>query len=276
MSSLYRAIGFASAVGNAIAFIRGFDGEGLGMIGEFLTSQYAAIMAGSVSLSVAAWAAWPVGVWTYRYPERLRAKRAENALRARTEEKARERAERERVTAELDRVTLPLREFVELMEEQKNRPSTNTSSRHETLPLRRAIANYCHRLTSEAEEAATSHAFNVLRDVDSLGLLPGGIPPFGSAEEARPEHDGLDLDWPREMKRILRRLEAEGLEAARSKVAEWYGHLEPAPAGGTHPAIFQLTGRTVDEIVDGKGRAEHTGEPFRPSLYVPSPRNPSG
>lgn len=84
-------------------------------------------------------------------------------------------------------------------------------------------------------------AFALLRDIDKIGLLPGGLLPIGQDPVKNPpEHDGLDLNWPREMTRIHDFFWSEGLEATERQVQEWYGHLEPAPSRGAAPAPFPV------------------------------------
>ena len=188
---------------------------------------------------------------------------------------------RAEAVAGLDRVAAPLQEFLDRMIERDIMNGYGFRDRRETLPLRRVVTSLVKRVNKPVDEEAFVHVIALLRKIDALGLLPGGVPPLGSQahkELVYPVHDGLDLDWPRETKRILDFLRRERLEATRAQVAEWYGHLRPAPFNGVHPAKFRLYGDSIDSIAEGRGRAEHTG-PFEDTgiggTRIPRPRDSS-
>lgn len=200
---------------------------------------------------------WPAIVWCWNIPARCAEQRRQAAAIAAAEAKRREAEKQKAAEAKFALQIAPLRELLNCMLSGAGmREYAGTKSK--TLPLRRVIIALLGHAPAEEE---VIHIAALLRDVDALGLLPGEIPPIG---EDRPEHDGLDLDWPREMGRILNFLEREGLEAARTQVVEWYGHLQPAPFGGSYPAAFRLTGESVDSIAEGRGRAVHTEEKWAP------------
>ena len=220
---------------------------------------------------------WPAIVWCWNIPDR-HAERHRQEVAAEAAEARRRKAEaRAKAEAELARVAAPLQTFLDWMAERDVMAGMGGSDRYETLPLRRAITRLFKRVNEPVDEAALVRVSALLREIDALGLLPGGIPPLGHSPDVMPEHDGLDLDWPRETKRILDFLRREGLEATRAQIADWYGHLRPAPFRGAHPATFQLDGSSIDSLAEGRGRAEHTG-PFYDTGFggtrIPPPRGP--
>ena len=226
---------------------------------------------------------WPAIVWCWNIPDRRAERHRQEAAAEAAEARRREAEARAKAEEELDRVAAPLQELLDRMSKRDVAGMTGPGyGRCETLPLRRVATRLFKRVNEPEDEEEVVRVVALLREIDALGLLPGGVPPLGSEEQGElvfPEHDGLDLDWPRETKRILGFLRREGLEATRAQVNEWYGHLRPAPFNGTHPAKFRLYGDSIDSIAEGRGRAEHTG-PFKDTglggTRIPRPRGSAG
>lgn len=262
MDKLSRIVAIVLALGDLLAF--GLDLatspslKGNAVIGTIVSWEAFRLAMIGMGIAALAWGMVPMARRVYAYGARKRKEResAEAERRA-----AAEHAEREQIR----RTIAPVVEFIDLMKE-RDVMSTMYQPPIATLPLRRVMKALFKRVNEPADEDALVRAFALLRGIDKMGLLPGGMPPLGEAGDVFPEHDGLDLDWPREMKRIHDFYWREGLEATRRQIAEWYGHLEPAPYMGSRPAWFCIDGSSVDAIAEGRGRAEHTGEPSDPGV----------
>lgn len=210
----------------------------------------------------------PALQWLYDIPARRRAKRQAEEEAERGAEADRQRAESAREAAKRARVTNLFEELRTMIarqngdEARRGVPYDKRAGPY--LPLRRLIywlGTYGYEGVDTDDEAMT-RALALFAELDALGLVPGGIP-----QGNPPENDGLDLNWYTELGRIMHHLQAEGVEATRAKLRDWYGHLDPAPLGGSAPAVFNY-GDSLAEAVAGRGRAEHRRSPENPEPPV--------
>ena len=210
--------------------------------------------------------AWPWFRWTWsrirsawNYPARRRAKRQ-------AEETARKEAKAARERAEVVRIG-------ELFEELRHRIALRNGRDSELMvpydkqrgiyrPLRSLINWLGTSGGNYADAEAMTRVLALFRELNALGLVPGGIP-----QGNPPENDGLDLDWHTELGRIRTCLLERGIEASRAKIHDWYGHLNPAPRDGSAPAVFNY-GDSLEEAIAGRGRAEHGRLPEPPNVPI--------
>ena len=185
--------------------------------------------------------AWTWIRWAWTYPARRRTKRQ-------AEETARKKAEALRVAGLFE-------ELCTRIERRNGRdrelmiPYDKQRGSHR--PLRSLINWLGTSGGNYADAEAMPRVLQLFGELDDLSLAPGGIP-----QGSPPDNDGLDLDWHTELGRIRAYLLEEGVEATQTKIRDWYGHLNPAPRDGSHPAIF-IYGDSLEEAIAGRGRAEH-------------------
>ena len=208
--------------------------------------------------------AWPVFRWIWfgirwiwfgircacTYPARMRAKRQ-------TEKAARERAE----VARIGKLFEELRHRIAIRNGRDSQLMIPYDKQRGPFRPLRSLINWLGTSGGNyADAEAMTRVLALFGELDALGLVPGGIP-----QGTPPENDGLDLDWHTELGRIRNCLLEEGIEAARAKTRDWYGHLNPAPRDGFAPAVFNY-GDSLEEAIAGRGRAEH-----RPLTETPEP-----
>ena len=198
MDKLSRIVAIVLALGDLLAF--GLDLatspslKGNAVIGTIVSWEAFRLAMIGMGIVALAWGMVPMARRVYASRARKRKERetAEAERRA-----AAERAEREQIR----RTIAPVVEFIDLMKE-RDVMSAMYRPHFAALPLRRVMKALFKRVNEPADEDALVRAFALLRGIDKIGLLPGGMPPLGEAEDVFPEHAGLDLDWPRELKRI--------------------------------------------------------------------------
>lgn len=230
-----RTVLFAVGIVGIIVCDEIFDNKASAVINDILTSEPVSLLWISGSIAFVGWGAWPIlrTAWRYPYWKCLDRNRTQ-------------------ALALID-------EFLSRLNEASRKRQGPMGEDFKTLPLRRCMTRLFKEVNEPPDEESMRRVLHLVRRLDDLGLLPGEKPPIGAGLHALPEHDGLDLDWDTELKRIRDYLDKHSLRATRAKVREWYGHLELTPYNGSRPAVFRYR-NTYEAIEAGEGRAEHDRE----------------
>ena len=188
MMILYRLMAIAGGLGDAVAFLVGFEPHELGEAWKLLATP--AVSSGMITagLVVAAWGMWPGIRWVWDYPARKRAQREEAKRQAKESMRIMEQAANE--------------EAVDMMVELRFfcLPQTKRSP-HEL---------YNYALKTKEEEEARSKI--LAQKLSVLGLaLPNGY------------ENPSSEDWEKHLSLFLPYVREYGIERAHTEIMQYYG-----------------------------------------------------